>query len=83
MRSFLKYAGTGLVVILLIFAVTITAFLFRNKAPIISGNIQNGIKYKNDLKLDLYGPTKKVSTGLAIVRHVRGFVHAVANTMAD
>ena len=71
-RSIFKYAGASLVVVLLILVVIITAFLFRNKAPIISGNIEYGITYKNDLKLDLYGPTKNVYDTSPVVFFIHG-----------
>lgn len=70
-RPILKYTGAGLLVVLLVVAV-VTAFLFRSAAPITSGNIQYGIKYKDDLKLDLYGPTKKVFNTSPVVFFIHG-----------
>jgi acetyl esterase/lipase len=72
MRSFVKYTGIGFFVALLIVAVVIAVFLFRNEAPITSGNVQYGIIYKNDLRLDLYGPTKKVFDTSPVVVFIHG-----------
>ena len=72
LRSFLKYTVVGLVVILLASTVFIVSFLFKNDAPILTGNIEGGIPYKNDLKLDLYRPTKNVFEASPVVLYIHG-----------
>lgn len=72
MRSIFKYSAISLLVVLLIVVTIVTAFLFRNDAPIIAGNVEYGINYKNDLKLDLYGPTTKVYDKSPVVIFIHG-----------
>ena len=60
LRAIFKYTFIGLIVVLLILVAITTNFIFRRKAPIISGTVDYGIEYKNELKLDLYRPTRNV-----------------------
>jgi acetyl esterase/lipase len=68
----LKYSAIGSFILLLGFAVIIARFLFFNKAPVTSGTIKYAIRYKNDLKLDLYLPTKKVFDASPVVFYIHG-----------
>ena len=72
LKSFLKRTTIVVAVIALAIGVMITVFLFRNKAPILSGDVKRGIVYKNDLKLDIYLPTKTVFERSPILFYVHG-----------
>ena len=68
----LKYTSIGIIAVLFILAVVTTNFLFKNKAPVISGDVEYSIQYKNELKLDLYRPTKSVFNTSPVVFFIHG-----------
>ena len=72
MRSFFKYSVITTIIAVVTIAILIAAFLFQNKAPIISGKVEYGIEYKNDLSLDLYLPTKKVFDTSPVIFYIHG-----------
>lgn len=72
LKSFLKYTVIGFVVPLLAFTLFMVSFLFGNDAPIISGKTEAGVVYKNELKLDLYRPTKNVFEASPVVLYIHG-----------
>jgi acetyl esterase/lipase len=71
-RTILKYTFLTLLVLLLILVVTTTNFIFKSKAPIISGPVDYGIEYKKELKLDLYRPTKNVFNASPVIFYIHG-----------
>ena len=70
--AILKYTSITLMVVLLILVVITTNFLFKSKAPIIEGSVEYGIRYKNELELDLYRPTKNVFNTSPVVFFIHG-----------
>jgi acetyl esterase/lipase len=72
LRTISKYTFIGLIAVLLILVVITTNFIFSRKAPIISGTVDYGVEYKNDLKLDLYRPTKNVFDVSPVVFYIHG-----------
>ena len=72
MIRFLKYSIVGSLVLFLAVAFFIVRFLYKNDAPIISGDVERGVPYKNDLKLDIYFPTKKVFEKSPVVLYLHG-----------
>lgn len=72
LRAFLKYTVISLTVALLILVIVAATFLFQNKAPIVNGEIEYGINYKDELKLDLYRPTNEVFEKSPVVFFIHG-----------
>ena len=72
LKAILKYFSIGLIVVLLILVVLVTYFIFKNRAPIIEGTVEYGISYKNELKLDLYRPTKNVFKPSPVLFFIHG-----------
>jgi acetyl esterase/lipase len=71
-KAIFTYSIIGFVILLLVSTVLTARFLFHNEAPLTSGDVERGIKYKNDLQLDLYLPTKKVFTSSPVVVYIHG-----------
>jgi acetyl esterase/lipase len=72
LRAVFKYTFIVLIVVLLVGVAFATDFIFRRKAPIISGTVDYGIEYKNGLKLDVYHPTKNVFEVSPVVFYIHG-----------
>jgi acetyl esterase/lipase len=72
LRVIFKYTFVGIILALLVLVVIATNFIFRRKAPIIAGTVDYGIEYKNELKLDLYRPTKNVFSNSPVVFYIHG-----------
>ncbi len=72
LKSFLKYAGAIIFVLGLALASIIAYFLFKNNAPLLSGEVKYGIPYKDELKIDLYAPTKKIFEQSPVIIYVHG-----------
>jgi acetyl esterase/lipase len=72
LRTIFKYTFIGLFVVLVILVMITTNFIFRRKAPIISGTVEYGVEYKNGLNLDVYRPTKNVFKASPVVFYIHG-----------
>jgi acetyl esterase/lipase len=72
MRRILKYSVIGTLVLLLVVVVFIGTSLFRTKAPVTVGTVEYGIRYKNNLELDLYFPTRKVFDASPVLFYIHG-----------
>jgi acetyl esterase/lipase len=72
LHAVLKYTFIVLVVILLASVAFAADFIFRRKAPIISGKVDYGVEYKDGLKLDLYRPTRNVFEASPVVFYIHG-----------
>lgn len=71
-KVFLKYSTVALIVICL-GAVTFAAnFMYRSKAPVTVGNVEYGIVYKDNLKLDVYKPITQVFDKSPAVLYIHG-----------
>jgi acetyl esterase/lipase len=71
-KAVFKYTFICLLIALLVFGAITTNFIFGRKAPIISGTVDYGIRYKNELKLDIYRPTKNVHSASPVVFYIHG-----------
>lgn len=67
-----KYTFIVLFVLVLVLVGVTTNFIFSRRAPIISGTVNYGIEYKNELKLDLYRPTKNMFDASPVVFYIHG-----------
>ncbi|MDF2454767.1 MAG: hypothetical protein K0R51_760 [Cytophagaceae bacterium] len=72
LNSFLKYTLIIITALIVIAALCFTYFIFKNEAPITTGDIEFGVPYKNDQKLDIYHPTKKVYENSPVVFYIHG-----------
>lgn len=72
LKTYLKYAAIVLVVISLAAVAFATNFVYRSKAPVISGNVEYGIPYKDELKLDVYKPTRERFERSPVILYVHG-----------
>lgn len=72
LKSFLKYTTIGIVVFVVVLVIVVAKFLFNNDAPIVSGDIEFGIKYKGGLELDVYRPTKMLSETSPVIFFIHG-----------
>lgn len=72
LKSFLKYSSITIVVIAAAITFIIVRFLYRNDAPMISGEVEYGVPYKNELKADLYLPTKVVFDKSPVLLYLHG-----------
>lgn len=71
-KKILKYTAIFIIGVTLVLVLVTTNFIFSNKAPIVSGEIEYGIVYKNGLALDIYQPTKNVFEKSPIIVYVHG-----------
>jgi acetyl esterase/lipase len=71
-KKILKYTAITIIIFTLVLILVTTNFIFSNKAPIVSGDVEYGIVYKKDLALDIYKPTKNVFEQSPVVVYVHG-----------
>jgi acetyl esterase/lipase len=71
-KAILKNTVVTIIALFIAIAVASAYFLLKNDAPIISGDVERGIEYKKDLKLDLYRPTKNVFNTSPVVFFIHG-----------
>jgi len=71
-----------IIVTVLIIGIITAGFLFKNKAPIITGNVKFGIQYKKGLKLDIYAPTKTIFKKSPVVLYIHGGAWVIGNKLA-
>lgn len=70
--KFLKYFSVGIIVITLLIVLFVVSFFVKNKAPFIEGNVEYGISYRDELKVDIYQPTKAVYDASPVVFFIHG-----------
>lgn len=70
--KFLKYLSVGALAVALLVTLFVVGFIYKNKAPIIEGHVEYGIRYRDELKLDIYQPTKERFDASPIVFFIHG-----------
>lgn len=56
----------------LLLVIWIAYFIIKNDAPLISGNMEYGVPFKEGLELDIYRPTQKVYESSPILFYIHG-----------
>lgn len=64
--------GLTIAILLLLVTVLITGYLYSTNAPITNGQVSYNIRYKEQLKLDVYAPTKKIFEKSPVIFYVHG-----------
>lgn len=72
LKAFFRNTIIVFAVLLLVVTVVTVSFLLKNDAPIISGDVEYGIAYKDKLKLDLYHPTNQVYEASPVIFYIHG-----------
>ena len=71
-KSFIKYTSLTIITLFFIATTSIIIYFFYTKAPITNGKVSYNITYKQNLKLDLYAPTKKVFEKSPVIFYIHG-----------
>lgn len=72
LKSIIKYMGITIATLLLLVTVFVTGYFYTTNAPLTNGKVSCNIGYKENLKLDLYAPTKNIFDKSPVIFYVHG-----------